>query len=865
MGGLISHIEDDVAMEVVNQLPVRPLAYHVPEPGIVVMEPLFPNDFWRSQSQLLTNHHINAALLTLMPTTSFHDSRSIPRHPSFVAPVSIENFMRIVQKTSDMIRCGQVPDPPRPRRIDDPQMKCLIAAAHGTMNPSFVIGDDIHWRVICIDASRQVIYTLDPYGTRNGFPHAVSKALVSAFRPYGKWTVQNSRVPLQESTDAMNCGVWAIYIVLMWEEFLANLERTASRECDFTTFLRNDTRQRAPLLRRQYLRDMKDIRGTQAEDVSMADGDSDTSSDPEACMLVENAIASPKSVCMQHDSPVIAINENGVDDGSASQECDISEHDATVDICMGDEEMIFQSLDCDVTTSCNSLSDNSSSDNTSSLDEVVNKNKRFQLSHDDFKNLFEKFNEEHESARVMAQAMHAYLGSPPETNIVSLQQKIYRERKSRHDATNDGTKNEAPKCPKLGLDAFSKLYDKYNASCDSVKALARTIHVELGSPSKPKISYLEQKIYRERKKASDYMKITPEAFSRLYTKYNGKRDNVKLVARAIHADLGSPGSVTISCLAKKIYCERKRKSVDNAIEIDHIHDDGDCDPVEHPDVCDPGLHVRKCKKRSNIKSHLAVNKGVEKKSLERVPNDSDIDKDVEVNNHSCCHPQEHIKRSFAIEAQVKATKHAYLDLPEHPCSCCCTLSFEASLQCLSAKALARIEEEIKLALKHDEYGHVINKFCSMCRTSLMKGEVPKFSSLHGPIFPDIPEFIKELNPLEARLVAPKLAFDCIYQLPKGGQFGLKGGVISVAADMSKIQTHLPRTFDECATLYCDLKRRLVFNNAYMSSLIRPKLVMQCMNWLKDQPLYKALGVTVRQDWNFMSPRRERKLVKKTMF
>ena len=206
---------------------------------------------------------------------------------------------------------------------------------------------------------------------------------------------------------------------------------------------------------------------------------------------------------------------------------------------------------------------------------------------------------------------------------------------------------------------------------------------------------------------------------------------------------------------------------------------------------------------------------------------------------------------------MEATELAYTHRPEHLCSSCKTLLFPASLYKLSAKILGRMSAALKGAMIHDDGGEIINKFCSMCRDSLKKDETPKFSILHGPCFPEVHDFIKELNPLEARLVAPKLAFGSIYQLPRGGQFGLKGGMISVVADMSKIQTHLPRTFDECATLNCDLKRRLVFNNAYIRSLIRPKLVMQSLNWLKDQPLYKAIGVTVRKDWDFMSDQREK--------
>ena len=146
----------------------RPSIYLLPELLPVFNEPLFPIDFWQSGTELLTNHHISAALLTLLPDSLLHKSRSIPRHPNFVAPISIQNFARVVEQASVMICNGQVPEQIL-RRIDDPQLKCLIAAAHGTMNPTFVIGDDIHWRVMCLDSSRRVIYTVDPYGTRTGF------------------------------------------------------------------------------------------------------------------------------------------------------------------------------------------------------------------------------------------------------------------------------------------------------------------------------------------------------------------------------------------------------------------------------------------------------------------------------------------------------------------------------------------------------------------------------------------------------------------------------------------------------------------------------------------------------------------------
>lgn len=352
--------------------------------------------------------------MTLMPECDVHESKSTPRHPSFVAPIDKDNFLRIVQQAHDMIRAGRVPDPPRPRRIDDPHLKCLIAAAHGTMSPSFVIGDGIHWRVICFDATRRVVYTLDPYGTHNGFPSEISKAIEDAFQPYGKWKVQNSRVRLQNSNDGVNCGVWALYICLAWEDFLANLENTTRRECDFTTFWGERSRPRAPLLRARYLRKMKRIRGTQVE-----------------APILENRDDSDVEVIVMNR----ATGERGTDhivEGDAEVQTDVPEESAISPL----EET--DGLPAHVASEAENLTvdetDGSGDDNHTDImskgeDAKMHESERkgtfFRIPQERFMEMFHMFEDVKMKPKSVARAIHDHLGSPPDLGIVNIQQRFY--------------------------------------------------------------------------------------------------------------------------------------------------------------------------------------------------------------------------------------------------------------------------------------------------------------------------------------------------------------------------------------------------------------------------------------------------------
>ena len=128
--------------------------------------------------------------------------------------------------------------------------------------------------------------------------------------------------------------------------------------------------------------------------------------------------------------------------------------------------------------------------------------------------------------------------------------------------------------------------------------------------------------------------------------------------------------------------------------------------------------------------------------------------------------------------------------------------------------------------------------CQTCSRHLKQGKVPPCAIVNGMQFPTKPN-IFDLNELECRLIAPRLAFQKIYQAPRGGQLKITGNVVNVPADVNSTVNMLPRLADDTCTIKVQLKRRLQYKSSALSSNIRPNKVMQAAAWLVNtSPLYQ---------------------------
>ena len=110
-----------------------------------------------------------------------------------------------------------------------------------------------------------------------------------------------------------------------------------------------------------------------------------------------------------------------------------------------------------------------------------------------------------------------------------------------------------------------------------------------------------------------------------------------------------------------------------------------------------------------------------------------------------------------------------------------------------------------------------------------------------------PDFF-DLNELECRLLAPRLAFQKLMQAPRGNQLKIKGNIVNVPADVNNTVNVLPRLPQESGTVKVQLKRRLQYKSSALSLNVRPYKILQAANWLAaNSNLYREHGISFSED------------------
>ena len=184
--------------------------------------------------------------------------------------------------------------------------------------------------------------------------------------------------------------------------------------------------------------------------------------------------------------------------------------------------------------------------------------------------------------------------------------------------------------------------------------------------------------------------------------------------------------------------------------------------------------------------------------------------------------------------------------PLYICTCCDQLWYKHSVS--PADRLRLINPEITKYLQSIKSVDDIEWICQTCNNHLKKGRVPPCAIANGMQFPEKPSFF-DLNELECRLIAPRLAFQKIFQAPRGGQLKITDNVVNVPADVNSTVNMIPRLPNETGTIKVQLKRRLQYKSSALSLNIRPHKVMQAAAWLVNtSPLYEGQGVSIDQNW-----------------
>ena len=105
--------------------------------------------------------------------------------------------------------------------------------------------------------------------------------------------------------------------------------------------------------------------------------------------------------------------------------------------------------------------------------------------------------------------------------------------------------------------------------------------------------------------------------------------------------------------------------------------------------------------------------------------------------------------------------------------------------------------------------------------------------------PAKPDFF-DLNEVECRMLAPRLALQKPLQALRGNQFKIKGNVVNVPADVNNNVNMLPQLPQESGTI----KVQLEYKSSALSLNVRPNKILQAVDW---QALYREQGISFNVD------------------
>ena len=115
------------------------------------------------------------------------------------------------------------------------------------------------------------------------------------------------------------------------------------------------------------------------------------------------------------------------------------------------------------------------------------------------------------------------------------------------------------------------------------------------------------------------------------------------------------------------------------------------------------------------------------------------------------------------------------------------------------------------------------------------------------IYPEI----EKLEAVELMLILQIIPFMFIVARHKGAQHGLKGHVVLVPSDLTKIQNVLPRSCNEEHLISLALKRRLSDKSAFSKQHIRPAAVNGALaKFMEINPFYQ--NVSICKSWEKIS-------------
>ena len=190
--------------------------------------------------------------------------------------------------------------------------------------------------------------------------------------------------------------------------------------------------------------------------------------------------------------------------------------------------------------------------------------------------------------------------------------------------------------------------------------------------------------------------------------------------------------------------------------------------------------------------------------------------------HDSSRDQVQVKSPISFAKATELFKKNIRVGPEYICTCCDQLWYRSSVtECNASLYKSCSREILNLCLTGFKSIDDTEWICSTCHSNLKAGKLPSCAKVNKMTFPEKPDVLKDLTPLEERLLSPRIPFMQMRELPSGGQLSIRESVVNVPADVDSIITLLPRPIDKSQTIPIKLKQRLGYKHHYQFQNVRP--------------------------------------------
>ena len=263
------------------------------------------------------------------------------------------------------------------------------------------------------------------------------------------------------------------------------------------------------------------------------------------------------------------------------------------------------------------------------------------------------------------------------------------------------------------------------------------------------------------------------------------------------------------------------------------------------------IYQNASKKKARENPYFLECKRIKKQQVRQEKRKFEDNSGINVPRKRCKHdtdsvPKHQHKDFENIENAIKQF-HSDISIgPLYVCSCCHQTWFRKSVSILKNTYIPAESKRQHctnfISVNDKEW------ICHTCLSALRDSKIPKLSVTNGMKWPIKPPELN-LHQLEERLIALRIPFMQIRELPRGGQYSLKRNVINVPVDIQPTINCLPRPMDDNFTVAIQSKKKLSYKTVDFKENVRPLRVLTALHWLmNNSKLYKNSGIVIDDDW-----------------